>query len=159
MRTRHYGLSVVAGVNAFAGWAGALGLGTGELALGAEIEERLPFDSPVFAGVALACIVAVPLSALAALAWRGDPKTFLAAALSGSLLMGWILIQLVVIRTVSFFHPLYFAFGAGLLAWGSRHRPARFEHGPRMVDRMQVAIESTAEAIAPLVNRPQGKRR
>ena len=44
---------------------GAVGLGCGVLSLGAKLNERLRFVSPVVDGIALAFIVGVPFSVLA----------------------------------------------------------------------------------------------
>lgn len=115
-------LAVVAGVNAVAAWAGAVGLVVGFLTITPRLEQRLPLDSPVLGGLALAAIVAVPLSVLAALAWTGDPRTPEAAVVAGGLLMGWIVVQLAFIRELSGFHPFYLGLGAALAAWGRHHR-------------------------------------
>lgn len=112
-------LALVAGVNAVAAWAGAAGLAFGFLDLGDELNTRLPFDSPVVGGLALAVLVAQPLSTLAVLAWQGDERTGQVAVVSGALLIGWILVQLAFLRELSFFHPLYLALGVGLIVAGA----------------------------------------
>ena len=89
-----------------------------------QFEDRLPFQSPVLGGVALAVLVALPLSALAGLAWVGDPRTADAATAVGVVLIGWIVVQLLFLRELSFFHPLYVAVGAGLAVWGRRIGPS-----------------------------------
>lgn len=118
-------LAVFAGVNAFGAWAGAVGLIGGGLDFGERLNQRLPFDSLVLAGLALASIVAVPLTVLAVLAWRGDRRAGPLSMLVGLVLIGWILLQLAFLRELSFFHPLYVAIGAAFIAAGWRSPSAR----------------------------------
>jgi hypothetical protein len=70
-------LAGFAAFNAFGAWAGAFGLITGGTDFGDTIDDRLPFDSLVLAGLALAAIVGVPLTVLAWSAWiaGGEPMT------------------------------------------------------------------------------------
>lgn len=118
------GVAVVALANSVAALAGAVGLATGTLSLDGDLDERLPFASPVFGGVALAVIVAVPFAVVAAMAWHGDERGDLAAAGAGVLLVGWIVVQLAFLRSPSFFHVLYVAVG-GLFVWLGRGALAR----------------------------------
>ena len=117
---RRTGLAILAALIAFSAAAGALGLVTGALSVGARLEERLPFGSPAFGGIALGVVVALPSTWLAWLAWRGDRRTDMAALLAGTLLVGWILVELAFIRELSFFHPLYVAIGLVLMVIGRR---------------------------------------
>jgi uncharacterized protein involved in response to NO len=119
-------LAVSAALAALSAYFGAVGLATGILKLDDNrLNSRLPFDSPVFGGVALACVVAVPLSVLASDAWRGDRRTDVVAVIAGVLLIGWIVVELAFLREVSFFHPTYAAIGAGFVASGLRSRRSR----------------------------------
>jgi len=93
---------------------------TGLLSLGAVVTERLPFGSPVLGGLALALIVGAPSTWLAVLAWRGDRRTRAASLLTGVLIIGWIVVEFLFIREISFFHPLYLVVGA-VLVWIGRH--------------------------------------
>lgn len=122
MTTSHRRLAVFTGVNAVAAWGGAIGLVAGYLTFGDKINHRLPFASPVFAGFALALVVAIPLSVVTHLAWNRHEETAAAATVCGLLLVGWIAVQIAVIREFSFFQPFYSAVGAGLVVWGRRHR-------------------------------------
>ena len=70
-------------------------------------------------GLALAVIVAVPSTVLARWAWRGDPRTDLAAVVTGVLVIGWIVVELAFIKELSFFHPTYVVVGAALI-WAGR---------------------------------------
>ncbi len=115
---RHRWLAIIAGVNALAAWGGAIGLASGALALGDRLNERLPFDSPVFGGAALAWVVAGPLSLLTLQAWSRQGHAGPVAVVAGGLLVGWILVQLAFLRELSFFHPLYFAMGVVLIVCG-----------------------------------------
>ncbi len=112
-----------------AAWAGALALLTGAADLGDTVDERLPVDSPVLAGLSLAVIVAVPLTLLAWSAWVGGPRTADLALAAGMLLMGWIVVQIVVIRQFSLFQPLYLAVGAGFVAASRRRALTRVQRG------------------------------
>ena len=106
-------------VNALVAFGGAVGLATGALALEGDLNRRLPFASPVVGGVALAVIVALPLTMVAVLAWRGDEHSDVATAAVGVVLIGWIAVQLAFLRSLSFFHIFYVAMGA-LFVWLSR---------------------------------------
>ncbi len=114
------GLAGFAAVIALSAWGGALGLSIGFLSLPATLNERLPFASPVFGGLALALVVALPATCLAWLAWHDDPRTGNAARSVGGLLVGWILVELAFIRDFSFFHPTYLVIGLVLLWIGRR---------------------------------------
>lgn len=117
---RHRLLAGFAAVNALSAWAGAVGLIGGGLSFGAALNERLPFDSLVLAGLALAAVVAVPSTVLAVLAWRGDPRTPAATVLVGMLLIAWIVVQLAFLQSFSFFQPLYAAIGVAFVVAGRR---------------------------------------
>jgi hypothetical protein len=111
-------LGVLAGLNALAALAGAWGLASGMLTLGATAESRLPGASPVLAAVALTVAVAVPNAVVAVLALRGDPRTGVAAETAGVVLVLWILVELAFIHELSFFHPLYVAIGLLMVRLG-----------------------------------------
>jgi dienelactone hydrolase len=113
-------LAGFAAFNAFAAWAGAVGLVTGGMDFGESINERLPFDSLVLAGLALAVIVAIPLTVLAWSAWTGGPRTDELALVVGVALIGWIVVQIAVIRAFSFFQPAYLAVGVAFVAASHR---------------------------------------
>ena len=117
---RHRLLAAFAGLNALSAWFGVVGLVGGGLSFGEELNQRLPFDSLVLAGLALAAIVAIPSTVLAVLAWRGDPRTAAAATALGALLIGWIVVQLLFLQSFSFFQPLYTAIGLAFLVAGRR---------------------------------------
>lgn len=117
---RHAGLAAFAALLALSAWGGAAGLSIGFLSLGPAVESRLPFASPVFGGLALAVVVALPMSVLAVLAWRGDPRTGDAAVVCGVLQVGWIVVELLFIWELSFFHPLFLAIGVALIVIGRR---------------------------------------
>lgn len=106
---------------AIGAWFGAAGLVAGFLSLG-DIESRLPFGSPVLAGIALALLVALPFSMLARRSWFGRSSTGATAMIAGVLLMGWIVVQLLVIRDFSPFQPVYFAVGGAFAFAGWRTR-------------------------------------
>lgn len=104
---------------AVASGAGAVGIAGGGVDFGATVQSRLPFDSMVLAGLALFAIVALPMAVATREAWRGSQRLGSAAMVAGVLLMGWIMVQLLVIRTFSALQPICFAYGAmvGVLGW------------------------------------------
>ena len=126
--TRRPWLAGFAALNACSAWAGGIALMTGSIDFGEPIDGRLPFDSLVLAGLALVAGIAIPLTAVAWSAWTGGSSTDDLALLGGLLLIGWIVMQVVVIRSFSFFQPLYLAIGAAFVvashrvALSDRHR-------------------------------------
>ncbi len=118
--TRRPWLAGFAAFNAFGAWYGAVGLVTGGMDFGESINERLPFDSLVLAGLALGIIVGIPLTVLAWSAWTGGPRTNDLALAVGLTLIGWIVVQVAVIRAFSLFQPAYLAVGASFVAASRR---------------------------------------
>lgn len=116
---RRKNLAAFAGLNALAAGVGAVGLATGLIALGDEIESRLPLASPVVAGLGLAMVVALPLSALTLLAWVGHPAVAPAEVVAGSMLVGWITIEVAFIREFSWLQLVYGAIGLGFAVHGA----------------------------------------
>lgn len=108
-------LAAFAAINAIAAWGGAIALVSGATDFGQAIDTRFPFENARLAGVALAIIVGLPLTALATSAWRSSPRTDLLALATGSMLIGWILGQLIVIAAFSVFQPLYLGVGIALI--------------------------------------------
>lgn len=135
-------LAAFAALNAFGAWAGAVGLITGGTDFGEVINDRLPFDSLVLAALALAIIVAIPLTLLAWSAWTGGPRTDELSLVVGLLLIGWILGQVAVIRAFSLFQPTYLVVGAGFVA--ASHR-VTLKVGPRRV--LFVALGALLTAV------------
>ncbi|MGV1008265.1 MAG: hypothetical protein ACOYBY_06615 [Dermatophilaceae bacterium] len=116
---RRTGLVIFAAVVAISAYAGAVGLVTGVLSVGETLTARLPWGSAVFGGLALALVVGVPTSVVAWLAWHADARTDAAAVLAGVLLVGWIVVEYLFLRELSFFHPTYLLVGA-VLVWLGR---------------------------------------
>jgi len=117
---RRYGVAAFAGYVSVSAYFGAVGLISGKLAIDAAMSANLPLHSPVFAGLALAAIVGLPSSAVAWLAARGHPGTAPAATVAGILLVGWIAVEIVIVREFSVLQVLYTAAGIGLIAVGGR---------------------------------------
>ena len=120
----HRGLAVAAGAVALPAVGGAVSLANGTIDMGEAIVERFPWQSVELAGFALLACVAVPFAALAVMAWRGSPRTPQATVAAGLLLVTWILVQVVVIRTLSLFHPAYLLIGVSF-AWVGRRMERR----------------------------------
>lgn len=111
-------LSVVCGLMCLAAVAGAIGLAGGGIDLGPAVTSRLPADSPVLAAVALGTVVALPMGAAAVAGWRRSSWTADLAILAGAALIGWIAVELAVIRTFSWLQPACAVYGAVVLALG-----------------------------------------
>jgi hypothetical protein len=123
---RHrWGLAALAAVNAGAAWIGMFGLLAGWLSLGSVVTGRLPFSSLEVAGLALGALVAVPSTVLAIAAFNDDPRTGPMAVRVGALLILWIVGQVFVIRTFSFFQPICLVLGAWFVIAGMRTGPNR----------------------------------
>ncbi|HVV29847.1 MAG TPA: hypothetical protein VHC41_03110 [Mycobacteriales bacterium] len=108
-------LATGTGLVAVLAFAGGAGLITGVPGLGPEVTARLPFGSTLFAGLALAMVVGVPMTVVAYLGARGAARTSVAAGIAGSMLIGWIAVEIGFVRTYSWLQPL-FAFAGVLIA-------------------------------------------
>jgi hypothetical protein len=115
-------LAAFAAFNALGAWGGAVGLMTGAMSFGARLDDRLPFDSRALAGLALATIVAVPLTVLAWSAWTGSSRTDTVALAAGLILIAWIILQIGVLRAFSPFQPVYLCIGTYFVAASHRLR-------------------------------------
>ncbi len=135
-------LAGAAALNALGAWAGAVGLITGGTDFGESINDRLPFDSLVLAGLALVTVVGVPFTVLAWSAWSGSSRTDELALVGGLLLIGWIVGQVVVIRAFSFFQPTYLVVGACFVA--ASHRVSL---SPRRRGASMIALGSVVVAV------------
>jgi hypothetical protein len=116
------GLASFAAFVAISAFGGAVGLVSGSLDFGARLNDRLPFDSPGFAAVALAMIVGVPSTVVMVRAWHDDAGTAPAARVAGWLLIGWIAIEIAFIREFSFLQVVYGAAGIAYVVL-ARRRP------------------------------------
>jgi hypothetical protein len=119
LRPNRVALAAYASFIALSAYFGSIGMISGLLPVGASLAERLPFHSPVFGGIALALIVGLPASFVAALSWRRHPRTPDATALAGLLLVGWIAVEVAIAREFSVLQVVYAAAGAGLIALGN----------------------------------------
>lgn len=121
-----------AGFVAFWAFAGAIGLIGGGADLGDEITARLPFDSAALAGLLLAAIVGVPMTATAVLALRARPSAAMAGIGSGLLLLGWVVVQPLVIGQFNWLQLVFGSLGVFVLLLGYRlHRPQSSTASPR----------------------------
>ena len=148
-------LILLAVVNAVTALAGAWGLASGALSLGDTVDDRLPWESPVVAGVALALLVALPNGVLAAVALRRRRSVGLLGIAVGSAMVVWILVELAFIRELSFFHPLYLAVGAAMIGFGAR--AVRLDLGvtaPSLVEEVRDVVADLPRFLtAPLIRR------
>ena len=120
--SRRTAVAAVAAVNALAAWGGAVALVVGVLDFGDVLNDRLPFDSLVLAGIALAVVVAVPLSVLAAAAWTGHPRTEELCLAAGTALIAWIVVQILFLRSVSVLQAVYLGVGSYFVVASHRVR-------------------------------------
>ena len=111
-------LTLLAGFTAVSAYLGALGMVSGLLPVDHALAARLPLQSPVLGGLALALVVAVPTTLVIVLSYRRHPRAREAAALAGLLVVGWILVELAVVRQFSVLQPVYAFAGVGLVVLG-----------------------------------------
>jgi hypothetical protein len=111
-------LAVVCGLMALAAGAGAVGLIGGGLDLGAAVTTRLPADSPQLAGTALALVVALPMTAAAVAGARRSPRAGALIVLAGAALIGWIVVEVAVIRAFSWLQPACVLYGSVVVLLG-----------------------------------------
>jgi hypothetical protein len=110
---------------ALAAAAGVVGLAGGGIDFGPSITARLPWHSPAVAAAALGTVVAVPMAATAVAGWRRSRRTAEVAGIAGLALIGWIVVEVAVIRTFSWLQPVCFLYEAGVLALGVLLRRTR----------------------------------
>ncbi|WP_040835084.1 hypothetical protein [Nocardia brevicatena] len=115
-------LAMISGAIAIWAFAGAAGVATGLIEFGAVIDSRLPWDSEPFAAVMLALVVGMPMAATSWLAGHGRRSYPAVAIAAGSAAIAWILVQLVVIRTVIWVQPLCVALSVIIVVLGLRLR-------------------------------------
>ncbi|MFF2083586.1 hypothetical protein ACFVVM_07405 [Nocardia sp. NPDC058176] len=111
-------LCLISGMVAIWAAAGALGLATGALSLGAAAERRLPWQSLSLAAIGLALVVAAPMAVVAVLAAQGDRRCARAAIAAGFALVAWILAQIVVLRELSWLQPVCILAAIAVVALG-----------------------------------------
>ena len=121
---RRPALAAGSGLVAFGAFGGGVSLMVGWIDIGDSLSERLPFSSPVFGGLALMLIVGLPFSMVCRRAWVGDRRAGVTAFVAGVLLVGWIIVQLAFIRSVSFLHPMFLVIGVCFTMIGFRSRQA-----------------------------------
>jgi hypothetical protein len=114
-----YGLACYAAFVSASAYFGAIGLASGLLPIDATMSANLPFHSRLFAGVALAIVVGLPTSVVARLAAKNHPCTADAATVAGLLLVGWIVVEILILREFSALQVVYAAAGLGLVGFGS----------------------------------------
>jgi len=107
---------------ALSAFVGAAGLMTGFMDPGTTIDARLPFASSAFGGIALAVVVGVPMTVAAIDAWRSNPQMDTMAIGAGMLLVGWIVVEMAVIRSFSWLQPALLSVGVAIAAAGYRGR-------------------------------------
>jgi len=137
-------LALYAGFIAASAYFGSIGMISGLLPVSASLASRLPFHSPVFGGVALACVVAAPATLVAVLAWRGHRRGRDAAALAGIILVGWIGVETAIVRELSPLQLGYALAGLGLTLAGDR--------------RILVQVAEVAAALPLFVTAPLYRR-
>jgi hypothetical protein len=110
---------------ALAAVAGVVGLAGGGINFGPAINAHLPWHSPAVGAAALAVVVAVPMAAAIVAGWQRSSRAGEAASIAGLALIGWIVVEIAVIRTFSWLQPVCLGYGAGVLALGLLVRRSR----------------------------------
>ncbi|MFE6922433.1 hypothetical protein ACFVAV_15435 [Nocardia sp. NPDC057663] len=118
-------LCLIAGLLATWALAGALGLIIGALTLGPEAQDRLPWQSPILAGVSLALVVGLPMTVVALTATHRDPRTPQTTMAAACALIVWILLQLLVLRELSWVQPVCVILAVAVAALGAPPLPYR----------------------------------
>jgi hypothetical protein len=118
--SHRYGVVLCAVIVSVSAYFGAIGLAFGMLPGDATVAAKLPFHSLVFGAVALVVIVAIPTTWLTWLAWRRHPRATDMATLTGLILVGWIVVEVLVIGEFSVLQVVYAIAGITLVALGSR---------------------------------------
>jgi hypothetical protein len=136
-RGHHVGVVVFLGVVALSAYAGAWGLASGAIDLGAAVVSRLPWESRALAALALAACVALPMTAAALLTWRGSRIASETTGAAGLVLVLWIAVQLAVVRTYSFLQSAYLVVGVlvVVLAWALARRGRTTSQDPAGLER------------------------
>lgn len=106
---------------------GGIGLMTTGLQIPAEWLAPTPFDSWVIPGIALLTIVAAPMTVGLIAQWRQWPTADRWSLLAGLLLVGWIVVQVLIIQRFHPLQPTMFVIGAAItaLAWRRSAATAR----------------------------------
>ncbi|MFC9659981.1 hypothetical protein ACFVJ5_07050 [Nocardia sp. NPDC127606] len=99
-------LCLITGIVAIWAFAGSLALITGTLSLGPEAESRLPWQSPILAGVMLALVVGLPMTVVALTTTNDDTHPSQTSMVAACALIGWILLQLLILREFSWLQPV-----------------------------------------------------
>ncbi|MBJ8341320.1 hypothetical protein JGU71_20760 [Antrihabitans sp. YC3-6] len=116
-------MATLTGTTAILAAAGAIALMTGVATLNDAAVGRIPFHSPVFGGIALALVVAVPMAVTTRLAIVGDPRATVAAIVAGLLLVVWIATEMAVVKELSWLQPSFVVVGVLLEVLGlAAHR-------------------------------------
>lgn len=123
--SRHPWLAALDAVMAVAAWTGVGLLVSGRSGLSESLTSRLPLGSTVLGGVGLMFAVALPMSVAAVLAFRGGPSAAEMTMAAGLLLVAWIVLELVVLRTVSWLQPVCAVYGGLLVVLGIADSPER----------------------------------
>jgi hypothetical protein len=119
MRQRPWLLIGLLAFTAVGALYGGIGLMTTGLGIPDEWLQSTPFDSWVLPGVALLAIVAAPMTAALIAELRGQPAADRLSLTAGLLLIGWIVVQVVMIQRFNPLQPTMFLIGVAIagLSW------------------------------------------
>jgi hypothetical protein len=92
---------------------GGIGLIRNGMGMPDEWLERTPFTSWLWPGVFLLLVIAVPMTAAAALEIARSQRAYLASMTAAACQIGWIIVQVAVLQRFFFLQPVLL--GAGLL--------------------------------------------
>jgi len=111
---------MLAGCTAILAVGGAIGLATGGMPMDQPAMMRMPWHSTAVAAVALLLLVAVPMTVSAVLAQRDHPMWGRSAVLAGALMVGWIAVEIAIIRELSWLQAIFAVIGVVVLWLGLR---------------------------------------
>ena len=120
-RQKRHRLALGEVVVALGAIAGAAGLVAGSIDLGNAINNRSTLESPAFAGGALFAIIGIPMTFAAIAALQGAGRRNHLAMAAEALLMGWIAVEIVVIRSFCCLRPAFLILGVAIAFAGYRN--------------------------------------
>ncbi len=112
-------LRLLAGLMATWAFAGSFGLITGAVPLTPATLDRIPLHSPILSGVALALVVGLPMTVVALTVDDNDAHNAQTTLVAASALIGWILVQLVVLREFNWLQPVCLVLAFAVAALGT----------------------------------------
>jgi hypothetical protein len=118
-------LALLTGLTAVSAVAGGVGLASGAVDMGATITQRFPWHSALLAGLALLVVVGAPMALTSMLAFRNQHGQQTAAVVAGALLIGWIVVEIAVVREFNWLQVVFGVDGLVVFLAGLRRGNVR----------------------------------